>query len=378
MREKKKKGLGEKGIALFLVLWILALLSVIVGEFCHVMRTEADITRNFLEETEAYYIARAGFNIALSKLINNLANPKKKIKAENITETEEPDPWRINADMPPFAFGNGAFVVRIENESGKIHINKVENRQLLKLMLNCAELDENEKESIVDAIFDWRDKDNLHRLNGAENDYYKSLPEPYACKNGPFDSIEELGLVKGITPEIFRKIKPLVTIYPSGKKKDIKNRRSQGRRNNQRGKNQKKNNQNNNQKKKLHNYNRLNINALSKEMLSCFPDLTEEMIREILLFREEKDFSSPGEFSGIVGPEVFEPVSPFLGISSVPYYRIEVTGKMTDSPVRYDLSSLVKLDGKLKKKYRVIVWKDGLFASVTPDPGKKEMVIVSR
>ena len=61
---------------------------------------------------------------------------------------------------------------------------------------------------------DWRDKDNLHRLNGAEDDYYLSLPQPYKCKNGDFTSIEELLLVRGVTPEIFYGgLKDMVAVY---------------------------------------------------------------------------------------------------------------------------------------------------------------------
>ena len=54
-----------------------------------------------------------------------------------------------------------------------------------------------------DSISDWRDSDDLHRVNGAENDYYLSLSPPYTAKNGPFDTVEELLWVRGVTPELF-------------------------------------------------------------------------------------------------------------------------------------------------------------------------------
>ncbi len=69
----------EKGIALFLVLWVLTLLSVIVGEFCYSMRTEVNITRNFKDQTEAYYIALAGLNRAIGELIRNTVIPPKRM-----------------------------------------------------------------------------------------------------------------------------------------------------------------------------------------------------------------------------------------------------------------------------------------------------------
>jgi general secretion pathway protein K len=52
-------------------------------------------------------------------------------------------------------------------------------------------------------MIDWTDGDNLARLNGAENDYYQSLNPSYNAKNGPIDVVEELLLVKGMTPDYF-------------------------------------------------------------------------------------------------------------------------------------------------------------------------------
>jgi general secretion pathway protein K len=50
---------------------------------------------------------------------------------------------------------------------------------------------------------DWRDPDDLHRANGAENDYYLSLTPAYTAKNGPLDTIEDLLWIRGMTPDLF-------------------------------------------------------------------------------------------------------------------------------------------------------------------------------
>jgi general secretion pathway protein K len=60
----KRRVAQEKGVALFMVLWVLILLSGIATEFCFAMRTEVNMVRNFKEQTEAYYIALAGLNRA--------------------------------------------------------------------------------------------------------------------------------------------------------------------------------------------------------------------------------------------------------------------------------------------------------------------------
>jgi type II secretory pathway component PulK len=57
---------------------------------------------------------------------------------------------------------------------------------------------------IADCILDWVDRDNIRSGYGAETfDYYSTLSRPYHAKNGPLDSIEELLMIKNITPEIY-------------------------------------------------------------------------------------------------------------------------------------------------------------------------------
>ncbi len=57
-------------------------------------------------------------------------------------------------------------------------------------------------EDVAAAILDWIDEDDQPRESGAEIDYYSSLPIPYAPRNGPLESIDELLLVRGVTPDL--------------------------------------------------------------------------------------------------------------------------------------------------------------------------------
>ncbi|WP_231753228.1 type II secretion system minor pseudopilin [Rosistilla carotiformis] len=68
-------------------------------------------------------------------------------------------------------------------------------RELLMALPNMTE-------DVADSILDWLDEDDEQRDFGAEYDYYNALPTPYGPKNGPLDSVEELLLVRGVTPEL--------------------------------------------------------------------------------------------------------------------------------------------------------------------------------
>lgn len=330
---------NSKGIALVLVLWVLVLLSVLAGEFCYSAKTEVGITRSFKEKTEAYYIAYAGMQRAILEIMDiesgvALQTPTPGVIRENDTSFVE---WRINSDIPPIGFGNGYYKVYIGNESGKVNINKAE-ALIIKAMLNRFNLDETDKNVIVDSILDWRDEDNFYRINGAESDYYLSLPEPYKCKNGPFDSIQELLLVRGITPDIFYGgLKDLVTVgifeYPKNKKEKSKRDID-------------------------FNYNQINLNAASRALLLDFAGMSDVAVDKIIDFRKKGDFKSFGDFLAVIGPENFGKISPFITFANLPIYTVRVEGRINGSKSMHSIEAVLEFDKFIKKNYRIVSWND--------------------
>ena len=75
---------------------------------------------------------------------------------------------------------------------------------------------EAEADKIAASIINWRSPADHADKDGAGTFHYQTLDRPYKCKNAPIEVLEELLLVKGITPEIFNKIKPSLTIYGAG------------------------------------------------------------------------------------------------------------------------------------------------------------------
>ncbi len=345
----KPKLINDNGIALLLILWVLALLSVIVGEFCYAMRTEVNITRNFKKQTEAYYVAMAGLNRAIYELIKNQVMPVRPQSSEEEnngkngealsenTTGEPADRWRMNVDMPPVTFGTGSFTVRLGNESGKININGAK-QPLLKIMVDALDIDSQQKDIIVDSILDWRDKNNLHRLNGAEDDYYNSLPEPYGCKDGDFDSVEELLMVRGVTPQIFYGgLKDLVTTLKPPDKR-IKKRRGF--------------------KIVKPDLNKININAAPSQVLRALPFMTEGLVQDVLNYRKEKDFRTVNEVASVIGSDVFNVISPYITTELSPFFSVISMGRVGTEGVQSGVEATVEINNKLKKGYRVVRWRD--------------------
>lgn len=323
---------NETGIALFLVLWVLTLLTVIAGEFCYVMRTEVNCTLNFKEKTQAYYIAEAGLNRAIFELIKNDVLPLKEESLFTETKVQEFVPrWKYNTDIPEVSFAQGSYKVKIGNESGKVNINRA-GKPFLRIMLSTFEVDDHKKDVIVDSIIDWRDKNTFHGLNGAEDDYYRALPEAYECKDGDFNSPEELLLVRGVTPEIYYGgLQDMVTVFQGYRSKI---RRGRGR--------------------KRFNYNQININAASAKMLRSLPQMSDDLVDAIIEYRKEEDFKSMTDLLAIVGADVYTQISRYLTLKKSYYYTIDSVGKIKDSNIKESLQALVIIDKKLIEGYSIV------------------------
>ena len=102
----------------------------------------------------------------------------------------------------PCQLGGGSFKWKITDLESKFNINMA-NDQILQQALVLVGLDASQIPVISDSVQDWIDKDDIPRVDGAENSYYQGLNPPYYTKDGPIDDLSELLLVRGITPEIY-------------------------------------------------------------------------------------------------------------------------------------------------------------------------------
>ena len=204
---------NQSGVALFMVIWILALLVVIVGQFSFNMRAEVNATRQYKEAAAAYYIAEAGVNRAILEILKQNNAPEEN-EAAGLAEDDD-TLWRVNVPLPEVPFAEGHFRVYIDNESGKVNINTAE-RGVLQMLVDHLEIDESEKDTIVDAILDWRDKDDLTRLHGVEDDDYFAAGVAWTSRDGAFEAVDELKYLPGMSQSYYDCLAPFVTVH-SGK-----------------------------------------------------------------------------------------------------------------------------------------------------------------
>ena len=193
----------SRGMALVLTLWILAAMVVLAGGVGVLARTEVQVSRNYADMIRCRWAARAGENRAAVEVEALSQKPLTSLGDSGLSLTSEGE----GIDL-----GDASFEAIIEDEAGKVNINTAP-RKTLENLFGSRE--------VADCIIDWRDKDDQPRALGAESRYYSDLRTPYKAKNGPFDTVQELLLVKGINREMLtspatadgRTLENLLTVY---------------------------------------------------------------------------------------------------------------------------------------------------------------------
>ena len=188
---------SQSGIALVLALWLTVLLTVLASGFAFSMRSEALAARNAVSLAQA----RAAADGAVERTAFELMRPK-------LANT-----WAADGQAHRFVDGSASIVVTAVDEAAKIDVNAAPDPLLKNLLMVAGGLDEAAAAALVDALDDWRDPDDLTRPNGAEAPEYVAAGLKYVPANGPFETVGEVARVLGMTPALFRRIEPLITVY---------------------------------------------------------------------------------------------------------------------------------------------------------------------
>ena len=217
----------RRGVALMLSLVFIVLLAAIVVEFSFDAQVDASLAfsgdRQFQAETAARSAVAEGMALLASDLLQSIGGTVGQTQTTTLTSVPpgeydsywDATPWAGGAPMKPM---NDAMMrTTIRDEYGKINLNAlfsldpstgepVRNEWLIQALRTFFQLRDPELGyDPVDAIIDWVDfgDDDSEEPDGAEADYYEELEIPYPIKNGPMDDIEELLLIRGITPELY-------------------------------------------------------------------------------------------------------------------------------------------------------------------------------
>ena len=197
---------GERGVALIVVLLMLALLALVVTEFAYSARLEASMVRSYRDDVLARHLAEAGVQQAIREILSQsqLAALDEdgrlvfyRVLPGQTTPTRVPPLPRTRV-----ALGAGEFSYRIRDEAARLNVNATDSERLNRLLV-ALEVDRQQRDIINDSLQDWRDANELHRIHGAESDFYLRLPVPYRARNANLQDAAELLQVRCVTRELY-------------------------------------------------------------------------------------------------------------------------------------------------------------------------------
>ncbi len=195
----KKHPRRSRGAALILVLWLLVLMTALIGGFAQSARIEALQAHQLRASLIARQAAQAGIEYAVLRML--------------YPDTQRR--WVPDARKYTFALGDAKLEIKVLDESGKIDLNSASVNLLAKLML-ALDVREPRAHALAAAIVDFRDPDDLLQPGGAESSDYRSAGKPYGPKNKPFETVSELQRVLGMDFALYQKLEPNVTVYAGG------------------------------------------------------------------------------------------------------------------------------------------------------------------
>jgi general secretion pathway protein K len=287
----------QDGIALVLVLWVLLLLTIMTGSFALMARMDRLEANALLSATQARFSAEAAINLAVLALRDPV--DENRMLADGRVYQQEID--GVLAE------------VWVTDERGKLDINMADELTLANLFIGHG-MEFGEAELLAAAVMDWRDADELERVNGAEDEAYYAAGLEVGPANRPFIIVEELMQVIGMDYDFFRRLEPGITVYSRSAQPDPA--------------------------------------FAPVEALLALPDITYE---EAVEFVQQRNASQPGDGLGVELPSGLVVMEQGRGVT----YSIEARATMPNG-VWEQLQTTIKL-GVSKKgaPYQVLRWREG-------------------
>jgi general secretion pathway protein K len=177
---------NSRGSALLSVLWLSFALAAIAFALSNSVRGEIERATTGVDSLRSYYLAVGGVQRAMVEILWTVSRPNERVIPKGATVVQ-------------YAFPSGVTTVELLPEAGKLDVNTLPVQDLNRLMLALG-IEPGKAQEVAEAIDDWR---RPLQNSGAFDGYYLSLTPSFRAPHASLQEIEELLLVKGVTPEIF-------------------------------------------------------------------------------------------------------------------------------------------------------------------------------
>lgn len=186
----------QRGVALLLVLWACTLLAILLGGYAALAHTEAVQARYQFAQSRAHYAAEAG----VMRAIYGLQDPQPKRR------------WMGDGRVYPFQYDGATVKVSAIDEGGKVDLNAA-SPKVLEGLFRAAGLAPDAAATVADNVAQWRSFASTEEMVDSQRALYEAAGRDYGPRHGPLASVEELQMVLGVTPALYRTVAPAVTLW---------------------------------------------------------------------------------------------------------------------------------------------------------------------
>lgn len=333
MRKKRNRAASpdQAGIALVLTLMAVSFMVAVTVQLFSSVNLQIQASVNLRDSIQLDAMNRAALDLARAALAAD---------QEEDTFDSLHDLWNLlDQEAMGSLLGPGRLTVEVADLSGRLQVNalvsqekdparrqgveKVQFELWMRFLTSgrFAIEDRDQAEALLDAVRDWIDQDDTERNKGTESGYYQGLSPPYTTRNGPIPYLEELLLIRGMTPDIFYGNEDRVGIA-----RFLTVAGGDGK---------------------------ININTAPPEIIAALAEgIDDEMIQSMLLFRQD-----PDNRELLATPQWYREVDGFPGdlnldqglLTAVSHYFVVTTSARNDGIVRTGEGYLLRNDDRTQQ-----------------------------
>jgi len=194
MKQHTNYGNVQNGVALAVLLWMIAALALMAAGIVLMARVDVKLAQIQTRSSQVAALGDGLVNVAMRELIH--------LQQSGEYQTGQSLQWSLT-------FAEQNIVLRIVPSSGLVDINQASNELWRVLLAFGAGIDSADVELLLENIEQWR--------------HPASVPDgEVAPRQGVFLAVEDLMLVDGMTREIFEKLRPFIHIYGGGTGIDLR------------------------------------------------------------------------------------------------------------------------------------------------------------
>jgi len=230
---------SRDGFALIAALWLLVALGAVGLQAALASKARRQAAANLLDEVRARAAANAGSEYARSRLTAAMLGMAEELRSEAMSRSSGrrqrqaaqasvrtlfrnanpyEDPWREPQSLmvPEMAFGDARYTLLLRDVGAAVNLNEADEVMLRQFFAQGLDVDFAEADQLAQAILDWRDEDDLPRINGGEREEYIDEGALVLPPNRDFVDVDELRHIRGMTPEIYVRAAPHLTLIGDG------------------------------------------------------------------------------------------------------------------------------------------------------------------